>query len=246
MTVLFSPSEGKAISNTNPFDIHNLPFGNTLSNLREDILQRYISILNSSDEILSIHTGLKDENELSQLRNTSLSNGTSALFRYTGVGYKYLNPTTINKSALDFLYHNLIIFSNLFGPIYGGSIIPYYKLKQGQSLNGFKSENYFKPLLNPLLDAQLAGDFVLDLRAGFYEKFYLPKIQYSTMQFYKDGKKVSHWAKAYRGKVLRLLSQLQPNSQSEFEQISFEGLQIKEILRQKNATHYCFDIIDSL
>jgi cytoplasmic iron level regulating protein YaaA (DUF328/UPF0246 family) len=246
MYILFSPSEGKDSSNCHDFNFKNLPFHNHLGALREDIFNQYISLINSNQKCASQLTGLKNEADLEQLRNTPLDRGLEALYRYNGVAYKYLDPKTIHQNGLDFLNTNLIIFSNIFGPIFGNTPIPYYKLKQGQSLDGFKIESHYKPLLNPILDEYLQGNFVLDLRAGFYEKFYSPKIPYSTMQFFKDGKKVSHWAKAYRGKVARELSKFQPQSQSEFEAISFEGLHVKEILHQKNITCYCFNIIDSL
>jgi hypothetical protein len=246
MTILFSPSEAKSLLNTDRFKISNLPFQESLLTLREDILEKYKKIVSGDKKNLSIHTGLNKSDELDQLSSAPLDQGICALYRYTGVAFKYLDADSLENKELDFLYKNLLIFSNLFGPIYGGDIIPYYKLKQGQSLNGFKVENAYKPILNPLLDEKLNNSFVLDLRAGFYEKFYTPKIPYCTMQFFKEGKKISHWAKAYRGKVVRTLAIYRPSTQSEFEDISFEGLQIKEILRQKNATHYFFDISDAL
>jgi len=246
MAILFSPSEGKEIYNTESFNLQDLPFSKELFPLRKGILQRYVSILNADKPKLCTHTGIKNDKELEELRKAHLDLGLSALFRYNGIAYKCLNPKTLNKSSLEFLNHNLIIFSNLFGPVFGGSLVPYYKLKQGQSLDGLKIESDYRPLLGPLLDDYLSQELVIDLRAGFYEKFYSPKITYITMQFFKNGKKVSHWAKAYRGYAVRELALAQPKTQDEFESISFAGLQIKEIIRQKNATHYCFNIIDSL
>ena len=62
------------------------------------------------------------------------------------------------------------------------------------------------------------------------------------MKFIKNGKVVSHWAKAYRGKVLRKLSQVQPNTIEEFENINFEGLHVEEILVKKLKREYIFKI----
>ncbi len=246
MVILFSPSEAKVSHNDSAFKLTDLPYNETLFQLRQTLFDKYKNILHSDKSNLRALSGLKKDCELDLLINTPLNQGIKALFRYSGVGYKYLSANTLNQDATNFLYKHMIIFSNLFGPIYADSIIPYYKLKQGQNLDGLNIQNHYKKLLSPLLDEVLKGKFVLDLRAGFYEKFYTPKIPYATMQFFKNGKKVSHWAKAYRGKVARALAQYQPSSQKEFEDISFEGLQIKEILHQKNATHYCFDIKDSL
>jgi len=246
MIILFSPSEAKALHNSDSFDLFNLPFNEKLSSLRNSIFEKYNAILQADDKTLCMHSGLSKAEELKELRDAPMDLGLCALYRYSGVAYKYLSAQTLDKNAIAFLNNHLLIFSNLFGPIFANSVIPYYKLKQGQSLDGFKVEVACKPLLNPLLDAKFENEFVLDLRAGFYEKFYSPKIPYATMQFYKNGKKMSHWAKAYRGKVVRALAQNRPNNQSEFESISFEGLHVKEILRQKHATHYCFDILDAL
>jgi cytoplasmic iron level regulating protein YaaA (DUF328/UPF0246 family) len=62
------------------------------------------------------------------------------------------------------------------------------------------------------------------------------------MKFKKNGKVVSHWAKAYRGKVLRELAKYQPNSIEEFENINFDGLAIEEIIEKKLKREYIFKI----
>lgn len=135
-----------------------------------------------------------------------------------------------------------MIFSNLFGPLLGSDEIPYYKFKQGESIDDFKPELFYKENFSPDIDSYIGDDLIIDLRAGFYEKFYKINSPYITMKFIKNGKVVSHWAKAYRGKVLRKLAQVQPNTIDEFENINFEGLHVEEILVKKLKREYIFKI----
>jgi cytoplasmic iron level regulating protein YaaA (DUF328/UPF0246 family) len=92
------------------------------------------------------------------------------------------------------------------------------------------------------MEAYLAEDEILDLRAGFYDKFYTPVKPYTTLKFIKDGKVVSHWAKAYRGIVLREIAKSGSNSIKDFMQLSIEGLSIHEIQTKKNKTEITYII----
>jgi cytoplasmic iron level regulating protein YaaA (DUF328/UPF0246 family) len=64
------------------------------------------------------------------------------------------------------------------------------------------------------------------------------------MKFLKDGKSVSHWAKAYRGKVLRTLSQIQPKDEKELLEIHYEGLKfIESIPYKNNGTMLVYEVL---
>ncbi|MCH9813229.1 MAG: YaaA family protein, partial [Epsilonproteobacteria bacterium] len=89
----------------------------------------------------------------------------------------------------------------------------------------------------------LDDEFIIDLRAGFYLKFYTLKIPHITLKFYKGDKVVSHWAKAYRGKVVKALAKHQPQNEVAFQKIEFDNLQIREIIKRKQSSEYIFDII---
>ncbi|MDX1294644.1 MAG: peroxide stress protein YaaA, partial [Sulfurimonadaceae bacterium] len=84
---------------------------------------------------------------------------------------------------------------------------------------------------------------VLDLRAGYYDKFYKPSQPFTTLKFIKGGKVVSHWAKAYRGTVLRQLALNSVDSLDDFMKLEIEGLMVKEIKKVKNKTEIVFDIV---
>ena len=165
-----------------------------------------------------------------------------AIQRYSGVAYQYLNFETLNEPQQKWLCENTIIFSNLFGPLLACDKIPYYRFKQGSTINGFKPELFYKENFSEAIDYYIGTDLVIDLRAGFYEKFYTLTCKHITMKFIKNGKVVSHWAKAYRGKVLRELAKIQPTTIEEFENINFSGLQIEEIIEKKLKREYIFKI----
>lgn len=80
------------------------------------------------------------------------------------------------------------------------------------------------------------------MRAGYYDKFYDVKKPYTTLKFLKNGKTVSHWAKAYRGIVLREIAKNNISSLEEFQALEIENLTLKEILLIKNKTEIIYEI----
>jgi len=86
--------------------------------------------------------------------------------------------------------------------------------------------------------------FIIDLRASFYNKFYIPKNNYLTFKFLKNGKLISHWAKAYRGIVAREVAKIKPKNEKEFMRINFETLQIAEVKQIKNNKELVFEILE--
>jgi len=245
MKILFSPSEGKSDFAQNPPINKNSFCCKDLFDKRIDVVNRYQKILNSKDtEELKKLFGLKDEKKCLELSKMSIKNGLTckAIKRYTGVAYEYLNYNTLDKKYQNFLDNNVIIFSNLFGPVYARDDLPTYKLKQGSKLEGFKIEKFYKEHFSDELDKMLKDEFIIDLRAGFYEKFYKIPYPYITMKFIKNGKVVSHWAKAYRGIVLRQLALSNITSLESFKNIQIQNLQIKEICQKGLKTEFVYNL----
>ena len=120
-------------------------------------------------------------------------------------------------------------------------MIPEYRLKQGATVGDLKPEKLYKEQSH-LLEDYLQDEDILDLRAGFYDKFYKPSKNYTTLKFRKNGKVVSHWAKAYRGIVLREVAKANINSLEEFMKLSIENLSIEEIQTKKNKTEIIYTI----
>ncbi|HIP27553.1 MAG TPA: peroxide stress protein YaaA, partial [Sulfurovum sp.] len=165
-----------------------------------------------------------------------------AIERYTGVAFDYLGYDKLDASAQKYVDDNVILFSNLFGPILASDLIPEYKLKQGEPVTDIKTEKFYHEHSAHLVEAYLKDEEILDLRAGFYDKFYKPTKPYSTLKFIKDGKVVSHWAKAYRGIVLREIAKAGITSIEAFMKLSIEGLSIHEIQTKKNKTEIVYTI----
>lgn len=122
-------------------------------------------------------------------------------------------------------------------------LIPEYKLKQGEAVGDIKTEKFYHQHSAELLESYLEEEEILDLRAGFYDKFYKPTKPYTTLKFIKEGKVVSHWAKAYRGIVLREIAKSGVETLENFMKLPIEGLSIKEIQTKKNKTEIIYEIV---
>lgn len=245
MKILFSPSEAKSThSPINTPLYENLSF-KKLYSTRLHVMEKYSTFLKSASlQELSKMVGIKDEEELKSYRNLDILNSSleRAILRYTGVGYKYLDFPSLATDEKEVILSSMIIFSNLFGPIVAKDSLPYYKLKQGEKIGDFIPYTYYKEHTSKTLDEFLQGELIVDLRAGFYDKFYKPKHEIITLKFFKDGKIVSHYAKAYRGLIARDLAKYNPQNEKEFQDIQFPNLQVKEIKIQKNIKTYLYEI----
>ena len=230
MKILFAPSEAKRVGG----EYETMKFCFDID--RNEILNEYEKLIKSGDEeILSRLFGTKERYDIDIFHSPTIE----AVKRYTGVAYEYLDFESLHPLYQEFLYSHLIIFSNLFGPLCASDLIPFYKLKQGASVGDIKPEKQYHERCKNLLE----DEEILDLRAGYYEKFYKPKFCVK-MKFIKNGKIVSHWAKAYRGMVLRQIAQNRIASFKELRDIAFEGLKLVEIQSKKNEEVWILEIVD--
>ena len=241
LKILFSPSEGK---NLGGIKSKLSLFG--AANARDEILASYQKILKSKDEE-SIKTlfGMKKFSDCTayivDIFDAPLL---PAIERYQGVAYDYLKYKELENVAQEYLKKNSLIFSNLYGPLLGGNLIPNYKVKQGNKIGNIVPEKFYKERFSYQLDLFLGNDEILDLRAGYYDKFYKVSKPYTTLKFLKNGKSVSHWAKAYRGIVLHEVAKHQITSINEFMALEIEGLQVLEIKKIKNKTEIVYEIVN--
>lgn len=241
LKILFSPSEGK---NSGGNSRKKELFG--AINTRDEILDAYNKIVLSKDEeaikeLFGIKKFSQCEPFIADIFDSALM---PAIKRYQGVAYDYLKFSDLDKDAQEYLYNNTIIFSNLNGPLLGGDPIANYKVKQGNSIAGIAPEKFYKERFSYQLDLYLNAHDILDLRAGYYDKFYKTSQNYTTLKFLKNGKTVSHWAKAYRGIVLREVAKHNINSLEAFMALEIEGLMVKEIKTTKNKTEIIYDIVE--
>jgi Uncharacterized protein conserved in bacteria len=241
LKILFSPSEGKRQGGTLP---PSELFGATQA--REAILKTYNEIVlgNDSQAVCELF-GFKKAADCEPYRqDIFVSPHMHAIERYDGVAYEYLDYFSLSSEAHEYLKRNVIIFSNLYGPILGGEHIANYKVKQGNAIGSIEPDKFYKERFSYQLDLFLGESEILDLRAGYYDKFYVTKKPYTTLKFLKNGKSVSHWAKAYRGIVLREIAKNNVDSLESFRALEIENLSVAEIKVIKNKTEIVYDIHD--
>jgi hypothetical protein len=230
MTILLAPAETKQSGGINaPLDIRRL------HDFQKEVLEAYEEqIKNSTIEELSDWFGLKNLKEVEKFKRSILDLPTlKAIQRYTGVAFDAIDYNNLDAKSKQYIDNNTYIFSNFFGMVRANFPIPEYKFKQGKVLKKFDNIKLFKKHLKSILDNVL-GDEILDLSASHYNKFYKPSANVITFKFLKDGKVVSHWAKHYRGAVLK---EIALNNISNFKQLlnhNFDGLELKEIQEKKN------------
>ena len=238
--ILFSPSESKYSGGN---EIKSKLFG--AQDARDEILKEYDEIVQSNDEeTIKKLFGFKKTSDCKPYINDLYSSFyMPAIERYNGVAYEYLDIKTLDVKELDYLMRNTIIFSNLYGPILGGDTIANYKVKQGNNIGSIVPDKFYKDRFSYQLDLYLNSCEILDLRAGYYEKFYKINKPYTILKFLKDGKSLSHWAKAYRGLVLREMAKNNICNVKEFMALEIDTLQIKEIQVIKNKTEIIYNIV---
>jgi cytoplasmic iron level regulating protein YaaA (DUF328/UPF0246 family) len=242
MKILLAPSETKTKGGNDNFNLDSLLF-KSLSSTRKQLLHKYINILQKNDfSELSKMFGLKKEHDVNYHNRDIIHELTiKAIERYTGVAFDYLNYKSLEKDSKEYIDKNVILCSNLFGFLRADDLIPEYRLKQGEAVGELKPEKLYKEQ-SYLMEEYLKDEDILDLRAGFYDKFYKPTKNYTTLKFIKEGKVVSHWAKAYRGLVLREIAKVKIDSIEEFMNLSIENLSIDEIQTKKNKTEIIYTI----
>ncbi len=245
MNILLAPAESKSTGGAEAsFNIKNFFLEDNFDK-RKEVLDLYEThVENLSHEELSSWFSLKKMSEVARYKESLLGKaGKKAILRYTGVAFDAISYESLNKEAQNYIDENVIIFSNLFGPIKAKDIIPDYKFKQGAKLPSFNLEKYYLEHFSKSLDACL-DDEIIDLRAGYYEKFYkCTNKKVLCFKFLKDGKVISHWAKHYRGILLNVLSKNNIQSFSEFMHLSIPGLEVIEIEEKKNVKTMIMSII---
>ena len=239
LKILFSPSEGKKSGGE---ERANELLGS--NSARDEIFNEYNSIIEKQDEeAIKKLFGFKKFSECEPYANNLFNSPLmSAIERYRGVAYDYLEYDKLDLNAQKYLKENTIIFSNLYGPILGKDAIANYKVKQGNDIGSIVPDKFYKERFSYQLDLYLANSDILDLRAGYYDKFYKVTKPYTTLKFLKNGKTVSHWAKAYRGIVLREIAKHNIQSLEEFGKLEIDGLQVQEIKVMKNRTEIVYNI----
>ena len=240
LKILFSPSEAKN-SGGEP-DKSDIFYSNIS---RAEMLQAYDKIIKSDDmDQISSLFGIKDPKKCQPyLQTLDHCKKMRAIQRYSGVAYQHLAYDDLPADAQEYLQKRVIIFSNLYGPILAKDKICNYKVKQGVNIGTGIPDQFYKRYFSQALDQYLQESDILDLRAGYYDKFYKVSQPYTTLKFLKNGRVVSHFAKAYRGVVLKEIAKHKVSSIEDFIALPLDTLQIKQINKIKNKTEIVYDIL---
>ncbi|MDO5046313.1 YaaA family protein [Campylobacter sp.] len=245
MKILFSPSEAKTAVKSSKFTSKESFVFPNLYEKRVEILKIYNDFLKSASEaeILKLF-GYKSMAECENLTDDIFKRGViKAVLRYDGVAYKYLDYRNLDIKAQKFIDENVMIFSNLYGCILAKDEIPDYKLAQGEKINRLNIEKFYKENFSNEIDKWIGKESVLDLRAGFYEKFYDIKVPFATFKFIKNGKVVSHYAKAYRGIVLKEVAKSQIKDINELGKLNLDNLSLIDIKKSGLKNEFCVEIL---
>jgi hypothetical protein len=242
MKILLAPSETKISGGMLNFNIDTLLF-QELTPIRKEILHKYINILQKNNfSELSKMFGLKKKSDI-DYHNKDIVHQLSmkSIERYKGVAFDYLNYSNLEEESQSYIDKNVILCSNLFGFLRADDMIPEYRLKQGEAVGDLKPEKLYKKQSH-LMEEYLKDEDILDLRAIFYDKFYKPSKVYTTLKFVKNGKVVSHWAKAYRGVVLREIALAKIETIEEFINLSIDNLTIDKVHKKNNRQEIIYKI----
>ncbi len=245
MKILFSPSEGK-VKNLEILE-EDSKFLEALSfnfAKRESFVNLYLEVLQKAqDDVICKLFGAKKIaiDELYQCRHLLQSQILRAIELYDGVAYKALDFANLQDKEQEYILQSTLIFSNLFGVLSARDKIPFYKFNQGYKSKDLSLALIYKSMQKELDCYFASQEEILDLRAEIYIKAYPLKKPHVCVDFLKNGKKISHYAKHYRGVLLRALAQNQVQTTQaitkmllpsiKFDALEQKGLQTRLIYR---------------
>jgi uncharacterized protein len=208
--VLLPPSETKSLGgNGAPLDLATLT-APELTEVRTEVAEALVKL---ADDLPASRAalGLSPKQDAEIVRNAELwtSPTRPALERYTGVLYDALDVGSMTRGQRARAGRRLAVGSALFGLVGGEDPIPAYRLSAGSALPGLPTlRALWKPVLSPVL-ARL-DELVVDLRSGSYAALApIPgAVTLEVLSERPDGTRsvVSHFNKAHKGRVARLLA----------------------------------------
>lgn len=206
MLILLPPSETKAAGGDGgPLELETLSHPE-LTPTRRKLLDAVIEL--AADVPASrAALGLSANQDAEVARNAELwsSPTAPALSRYTGVLYDALGAADFTRFELARAGQRLAVASALFGLLRPADPIPAYRLSGGSTVPGFPSlRRLWRPVLEPVL-AELPEP-VLDLRSGDYAALAPAPRAYTVRVAGPDGRTISHFNKAYKGRLAAALA----------------------------------------
>ncbi|MCW2579008.1 MAG: uncharacterized protein JWR82_609 [Blastococcus sp.] len=210
MLVLLPPSETKAPGGDGPpLDLAALT-APELTPVRTELVEALVKL---SDDLPASRAalGLSPAQDDQIARNAALWTSATrpALERYTGVLYDALDVGTLTRAQRARAGRRLAVGSALFGLVRADDPVPAYRLSAGSTLPGLPTlRSIWKPALAPVLGA--VDELVVDLRSGSYAALAPAPgaVTVDVLTERPDGSRsvVSHFNKAHKGRVARLLA----------------------------------------
>ncbi|MGY1803320.1 peroxide stress protein YaaA [Blastococcus sp. SYSU D00922] len=211
MLVLLPPSETKAPGGDGaPLDLAALTAAPELTGVRTELAEALVKL---ADDVPAAREalGLSAKQDAEIARNAQLWSSPTrpAVERYTGVLYDALDVASMSRAQRARAGRRLAVGSALFGFVRADDPIPAYRLSAGSAVPGLPT---LRALWKPVLSPVLAGldELVVDLRSGSYAALApVPgAVTLDVLSERPDGSRsvVSHFNKAHKGRVARLLA----------------------------------------
>lgn len=223
MIILLPPSSGKTAPTSGAsLVLSSLLFGSELTICREKLIMDLHQVCSHADAAQVLKIGPNTVSDIADNLDIYEAPTTTALNLYTGVLFEAAkfnqtlenatteNPQTTAALPADILNSEIMIFSGLWGVVRPHDLIPNYRLSASVKLPTIGTvATYWKQQLNPLLNAVLKDQIVVDCRSGEYRKMWTPSAKHpcELLQVVvqredpRTGKRsvVSHNAKHMRG-----------------------------------------------
>lgn len=223
MIILLPPSSGKTAPTTGAsLVLSSLLFGSELTTCREKLIKDLHRVCSHADAAQVLKIGPNTISDIADNLDIYEAPTTTALNLYTGVLFEAAkfnqtlenatteNPQTTAALPTDILNSEIMIFSGLWGVVRPRDLLPNYRLSASVKLPNIGAvATYWKQQLNPLLNAALKDQIVVDCRSGEYRKMWTPSAKHpcELLQVVvqredpRTGKRsvVSHNAKHMRG-----------------------------------------------
>ncbi|MCG5219555.1 YaaA family protein [Streptosporangium sp. KLBMP 9127] len=204
MLILLPPSEGKATVGDGPsLQLDGLSFPK-LARSRKRVITALLALCRTSKarDVLGLSEGQAEEIAKNRALRTAPTLPAGRL--YTGVLYDNLGLATLDADAAGRAADSLVIFSGLWGVLRVHDHVPPYRLSMGVGLpplGGLAA--FWQPAVAKVLDPE--PGLVVDLRSSTYAPAWRPGARAVAIKVTRDGKVVSHMAKATRGAIARSL-----------------------------------------
>jgi hypothetical protein len=215
--ILLPPSEGKASGGEGPpLDYESLSFDEL--NATRALMAKSLAQLSGKPRVAQKILGVKGVAlETARSDNAGLVDAPTlpAIERYTGVMYDAIDHKSLGKNAKACFGQNTIIMSGLFGIVRPFDMIPTYKLRMGVKIRQNKTgAAIWKPLVSKSLAKTAENGVIWDLLPNEHSAAWDPSLVACDIRFTvkfleagRDGrlKTVSHWSKALKGALVRLI-----------------------------------------